>query len=214
MVCMMEAAGAAAVQRCNSPNPCIAAGFSEPPQRMRSSNRPVSLPLSAPQWAHPPTPTCGLLMSSGVRPVAYSMAWLAPWLFGCVILPLNLFRPAGTSLLKAELASSSTCGSGSSGGGGFSTQLHPASKAAHRVVHLLSVCWESRRLLCGCLPNMHNPLLIVWPAGRPKPAALHCTASNAAHAHLLHRRSHRLGGDGAPAARPSGQAATQALTGG
>ena len=31
-------------------------------------------------------------MSSRERPVAYSIAWDAPWLFGCVILLENLFN--------------------------------------------------------------------------------------------------------------------------
>ena len=38
--------------------------------------------------------TCALLMSSSFRPVAYSIAWLAPWLFGCVIRCEYLFSGA------------------------------------------------------------------------------------------------------------------------
>lgn len=36
-------------------------------------------------------------MSDSLRPVAYSMAWLAPWLLGCVMRAEYLFRPAGAA---------------------------------------------------------------------------------------------------------------------
>ena len=34
-------------------------------------------------------------MSSSLSPVAYSMAWLAPWLLGWVMVAENLLRPGG-----------------------------------------------------------------------------------------------------------------------
>src|SRR6184192_2394331 len=37
-------------------------------------------------------PTCGLSRSSGLRPVAMSMAWLAPWLAGWVMREEILFN--------------------------------------------------------------------------------------------------------------------------
>src|SRR5829696_8843762 len=38
-----------------------------------------------PSYQTAPMPTCGLFRSSGVSPVAISIAWLAPWLAGCVM---------------------------------------------------------------------------------------------------------------------------------
>lgn len=40
-----------------------------------------------------PPRACALFMSSSFSPVAYSMAWLAPWLLGCVMRAEYLFRP-------------------------------------------------------------------------------------------------------------------------
>lgn len=39
--------------------------------------------------------TWGRFMSCSFSPVAYSMAWEAPWLLGCVMRELYLLRPAG-----------------------------------------------------------------------------------------------------------------------
>jgi hypothetical protein len=38
--------------------------------------------------------TCALFMSASLRPVAYSMAWDAPWDLGWVMRELYLFSPA------------------------------------------------------------------------------------------------------------------------
>jgi len=54
-------------------------------------------------------PTCGLDISSGVKPVPYSIAWDAPCDFGCVIRELNLFRSEGTADFEgASFASTSS----------------------------------------------------------------------------------------------------------
>ena len=37
-----------------------------------------------PEYQTEEMPTCALSMSDGSKPVAYSIAWLAPWDFGCV----------------------------------------------------------------------------------------------------------------------------------
>ena len=102
-------------------------------------------------------------MSSSLNPVAYSMAWLAPWLLGWVMVAENLLRPGGQPGATAWRAGASA--TEAAGGVGDRVDAVPGGRRRGCCI----VGRERVRVLCaGRREGKSVDFLIRFPSAPPR----------------------------------------------